>query len=232
MLHNMTNKKTRFVVISIMILHFSIIAIVMIAEILEYKSKPISALSKYMIAPFDQDWRMFAPPANSNITVIAQFTSYTGNISDKTDWLDMVSPLNEVKRKRPFLSVGTTYISYLLGNSISHIIQTKLAYLDLSSKIDTTNSDSLKKKRTLELNSEKLNYGDSIILYYSKTVYERLATQKQSARADSVHVQWKIVDYSYPRFSEEKYDYFDKENMKIFTLLRPKHNLYTYQRVL
>ena len=172
----MIDTKTHFIIVGIIMLHFSIIAVVMMAQILEYKSKPISVLSEYMITPFDQDWRMFAPPANSNFIIVTQFTSYTGKTSNKTDWLDIVGPLNEAKRRKSFLSVGTTYISYLLSNSISHVIQTKLAYVELSSKVDTTNSDSLKRKKILDLNSEKLNYGDSIILRYSKIVYERLVT--------------------------------------------------------
>ena len=226
----MMSERIKFAIICIIVLHFSIIATVMMAQILEHKSKPVSMLSKYMIAPFDQDWRMFAPPANSNFTIFLRFTSYQGDTYSESEWLDVIGPLNEAKRKKPFLSVGTTYISYLLSNSISHIVEAKIAYMELASKIDTTKFDGLRKKKSLDKKSEKLNYGDYIVLNYSKTVYEKLASQ--TAETDSVHVEWKIVDYTYPRFSKRTYDYFDQNNMEILTLLRPKHNLYTHQRIL
>lgn len=192
-----------------LIIHFSLIGMSL------FPDNPIKHQLKYELRSyvnpfFSQSWNLFSPtPINTNMTLLIQFKTFNGAITDTTDWVDIYQPLIEEKR-RNFWSPAQR-LSKFMTSCMQSVIESSQTYAQAVKEDTVLLRDSVKSKLAYEFYMSN-TFGNQSIVQYSHFVFKKLFLGQDLNSFDSVFVRYEIFDSKFPRFSKRKLDYFDLKN--------------------
>lgn len=162
----------------------------------------------FKIPIFQQSWNMFSPPPQSNAKFFYRIYEYKNNTINSTEWFDIMQALYDEKKSNWFIGATSSDLSYLLYNSIQDI-EENLA--------DCYSSDSLTIEVVNECN-KNIFFGDSLIVKYIRKFHLH---NKEFINADSLEIEYKLVEDYFPSYDNRKKDYYNLTNHTIESINRP-----------
>jgi len=165
---------------------------------------------RYVNPFFSQSWNLFSPnPINSNMTVLLKFIVYENGRADTTQWVDIMPPLIE-HRKKHFWS-PTQRITKFLTSCTQSILENRKMTLEYIAKDDSLAKDSIA-AATFYSRLAKQWFGHTAIIQYASYVFKQMNGPQNFRNADSTYVTYKIFDAKFPRFSKRNLNFFDLKN--------------------
>ncbi|MCH7402286.1 DUF5819 family protein [Belliella kenyensis] len=217
-------KIIKIILITILTVHFTIIGVH------HLPNNPIKhqfkyEITSYIIPFYSQEWKLFAPnPVNKNMSILYRFSGYSkADTLFLSDWLSTTDKLIE-DRQRNFWSPSQRILKYLSSCHID-IMETYSKGIEFIDKSDSLKSD-INKSETFLKELMKSSSGHNSVLTYSKFVYNNYALDNSFENVDSVLVEYKILESSFPRFSNRNLDYYDLNNYEFKELLSSPYKIF------
>ena len=208
---NIVKVGSYWAIVGCLAIHFLIVAISVGPD------NPVKHIYKnevadYMHPHFNQNWNLFAPnPISSNHTLAFQYEIYSNGDTIQTEWGDVLEPIIKARKE----SIWTPL--QRLEKYISNLIET--TFEDRGKMMKYLDKEGIDDKSDIEADSMLIaledifenTYTHACMLKYGYYTFQKMyGNQYNTLAADSVKLNYRLIDAKFPRFSKRKEDYYDQ----------------------